>query len=152
MLASSATDQTGTTTYLALSLTGATVQNDGTIRAVPTARVNVFGDLVMLEGGTLATSINASGLAGLIAIAGDLDLSAINDTLTVDSNFFAGETPISVITFTGARVGTFDFVSPNFEIIYGTNQISVVAVPEPTLCILSGLAMGSRKRRTVLAS
>lgn len=139
VIESTAADQTGSVTYQALSLTGAMIQNDGTIRAAPTARVDVYGDLILLEGGTLATSINADGLAGLIAIQGDLDLSAADDFLVIDQNLFAGNGPVLAMTFTGERLGIFDRISPNFAITYGANEVFITAVPEPGLLVISGL-------------
>lgn len=129
--------------------------------------LTVGGGLTFLAGSTMASEVGPQQTEDLVAVTGNLDLSAVGDQLNLlytVPGVFAG--PYTLMTFTGTRNGFFDSVFLNgvpiadplaagsiggaYNLYYGTNSIEIV--PEPS-GLLFGLAAASmallhRRRQT----
>ena len=93
----------------------------------------------------------AAGISDLLQITGNLDL-AVNDYLDLAGDASSGTYLLA--TYTGALTGTFDHVTPGYEVSYDVpGQISVRATPEPGAAMLAvggwGLLLARRNRRVV---
>lgn len=92
----------------------------------------------------------ATGVSDLLQITGNLDLAA-NEYLDLAGDASSGTYVLA--TYTGALTGTFDHVTPGYEVSYDVpGQISVTATPEPGAAMLAvagwGLLLTRRSRRT----
>lgn len=145
---------------------GATLGGTGTIGGAVTVAGSLapgasigtltLGDgLTLLGGGALLSEVGPMGDADLVAITGDLDLTAAGDQLSLLATvpgIFHG--PYTLVTFTGTRSGLFDSVlldglpiadptavgalAGAFNLYYGPNSIEIV--PEPASLLWLGLA------------
>jgi hypothetical protein len=123
------------------------VANDGTFSLTRSSTLSVRGaagvsaDLVFGSGGTLDAFLNASS-TGLLDVSGKLDLSGTGDVLRLTAGTQVETGTFFRIVKTGAGVlGTFDAITPGFEVMYSGNDILARLVPEPTL--LSSIAAGA---------
>ena len=113
-----------------------------------------FGQLALGNfslNGNYVADIAASGLHDLLAIDGDLDLSSVTDSLTVNaSGAPAGDYVLA--TYSGILTGTFNSVilPPNTAIDYGTgtnSQIRIVPEPSVSLLAFAGVLTLARRRK-----
>src|SRR5207247_2443444 len=81
----------------------------------------------------------------------NLDLSAVNDVLDVPNQNLPPASTYVLVTYTGARTGTFDvFNAPFYTINYDdpNKRITVTSVPEPaTIALVSFTALSLLSRR-----
>jgi hypothetical protein len=93
-----------------------------------------------------------------LAIAGVLDLSGSFDQLTLNSS--PNGTHNYVLATYGSVIGQFDLtnIPANYELVYGSNILSLVLVPEPATWIGAALALSAigftqrKKLRGLIAS
>lgn len=103
-----------------------------------------------LAGGELTINIGAEGTSDLLAVVGDLDLSSLNDALTIVG--LADNSTYTIATYTGVLTGVFDSLAlpSSYAIDYGTgsNSAITISVPEPAgLGIVALAACGLLSRR-----
>jgi fibronectin-binding autotransporter adhesin len=106
-------NQTGSGTTTVAS--GATLSGTGTLG----------GDLVLEDGASFAAEF-LSGTIDPLAIMGDLNLSALGNTLNVAGSGVG--TSWVVATYTGMLTGTFENVTPGYAVNYGTGTNSQVTL------------------------
>ncbi|MEY2565379.1 MAG: fibronectin-binding autotransporter adhesin [Verrucomicrobiota bacterium] len=159
---------TGTVT---LSNSGTVLGGTGTISGAVTA-----GSSTVITGGTngtvgalsLSSNVTFSGTAGYnvdisggtsdkLIIGGALNLNSTTDQITF--NGAADGTTSYVLATYGSVTGTFNTVNnlpSNYILFYGTNELDLIAVPEPSTWIGGALALGalgfSQRRRFVKRS
>jgi hypothetical protein len=143
---------------------GSLLTNSGTVApgSFGVGSLDIGSSFVQAASGTLALDLTSLISFDLLAISGTADLSG---TLALNClgpcSFDVGDS-FTILTSTGARSGTFagltlsGFGSGAFDVIYGTNSVSllvaeaVTPVPEPQTwaLMLAGLvAVGSWARR-----
>ena len=111
--------------------------------------LTVTGNVTFNSGSHLLAEVSGSS-SDLLAVTGNLDLSAANDFLDVLAlGGNVGASPYAIATYSGSLTGTFDNVTPGFQVAYGNHQITVTAIPEPTQVSLAaaGVALLIRRRR-----
>jgi fibronectin-binding autotransporter adhesin len=131
---------TGNNTYTgATNVTGGTLLVNGTHTGTGITTVagggalggtgSLGGNLILDEGGSLVTEF-VSGLIDPLAIAGNLNLSALANSLTVTGT--GTGTSWVIATYTGSLTGTFESITSGFSIDYGSgsnSQITLSAGP-----------------------
>jgi fibronectin-binding autotransporter adhesin len=123
------------------SYTGATTVNGGTLlvngnNSGATGAVTVgaagilggtgtIGSTVTMQAGSTFTAQFSGGTIDPLDIVGDLDLSAINNLLTVVGSGTSG--PWTIINYSGTLTGTFES-SPSYTVNYGTGSNSAITI------------------------
>lgn len=102
--------------------------------------------------GTLAVDLSGS-VGDLLALTGALDLSAKTDVLEFSSLGTPTASSYTLATYT-SEVGKFDSVTglpTGYDLVYGTNALTLVAAPEPSTWLAAALVSGvmaySNRRR-----
>lgn len=138
----------------------ATIQNGGTLAPGNSAGLLTFGDDLTLQAGSI-TTIELGGLAAaefdrvsvedVITFGGTLKLSLINGFVPQVGDSF------QLFQDFNSQSGTFSsvvFTNPGFagSLNYATGTFSIIAVPEPSVSLLTGvslLGIVARRRRRV---
>ena len=117
----------------------------------PTYRATLLfqGNLTLGSGAHYFAHLGpAAGVSDQLQITGNLNL-ANNEYLDLVGDTLSGTYVLA--TYTGSLIGTFDHVTPGFEVSYAVpGQISVTATPEPTALLAVaglGLVLVRRNRR-----
>jgi hypothetical protein len=94
----------------------------------------------LIDGSHLSAELGANGTSDLLQISGNLDLSSPNDYLDLTKLGTVGNgNTYLVATYGGSLLGTFDNVTPGYDVSYATpGEIIVVSSPEP-----GGLLLGT---------
>lgn len=143
-----------------LTVTGVTtgLTNHGTLApGLSIGTLSVTGNVTFGDTGALSAEVAQNGTSDLLAITGNLDLSAAGDALLIDGLAPATGQWYTVLTYTGTRLGEFDVlrtltdaVNPR-SVQYVGNTVQVFVIPEPTAAVLlvggAGLGLLSRRRR-----
>ncbi len=125
------------------------ISNGGTITPGDSIdQLDVVGDVVFTPGGTYFVELGTAGISDRTDITGLISLATAGDVLSITGGSFA-ETYI-VATF-GTRLGTFDVVTPGYNVVYDDvlRQIRIQPVPEPAAMLLvsAALILQNRRRR-----
>ena len=117
-------------------------------------RLFLDNGLTMTDGTLIAELGNATGTADLVSITGALSLTGPADALQLSGGVLG--TTYVVMQWTGTRSGTFEQVTPGYNVVYDDalrRVIVSVAVPEPAMLgTLTGLAViALRRRRPAIA-
>jgi len=137
----------------ALSMAGQTVTLDTTVapgNSIGTLSVTA-STLILPDGARLSAELDGAGSADLLSVTGNLDLSAPNNALDLTALGTLTGDEYVVATWTGTRTGTFETVTPGFDVAYddANRQIVVTPVPEPGtgLALLAATGVLLRRRR-----
>ena len=132
-------------------ITGATA---GTVGALTMTASNVIFGGVSGDLGTYLVDLTASAGDRLV-ITGNLDLSSAFDQISFQGT--TGLASYQLITYSGLLSGTFDTVSSlpsGYSLVYGVNEIDLVAVPETSTWVMGALVLGalfvSQRKRLLL--
>jgi hypothetical protein len=138
-----------------LSVYGRTIHNSGTFRIDGDCVLSTFGrfnfddppSVVFDPGGRLQVDVSGNEIGGQFVVNGALDLTTPDDRL--DLTLAPGLSPFTyyrIATTTHGIFGTFDQVTPGFDVRYLNGNLYGAAVPEP-FCLIPVVAAAALLRR-----
>ncbi len=127
----------------------ATLVNDGMLAVDDVSSMQFGQGLALQHGSIIDIQVGNAGVAGILKVIGNLDLSAGDLTLNISqAPSTASAVAELVATYSGTLNGSFDIVPGNVQIDYShIGQIFAKVTPEPSCLGIFGLLAACAARR-----
>lgn len=134
-----------------LDVNATATTNDGVLGVKSHSLLHVFGSTTFSPGGQLQVEMGTTANRGMLLVNGRLHLESAGDMLSLTTS--PGVQPFTyyrIASATAGITGTFDSVTPGFQVMYvGDDIFARVVFPEPAVApALLPLAALVRRRRT----